>query len=62
MFVDADESEAEDIVGQLGIDLHAGFQPYSAQKPSSYLLKQSGEIGNSLCRPLQVPARGTYRY
>lgn len=54
-FVDADEWEAEDIVGRLGIVLHAaflfaGFQPYSAQPPSDHVLKQSGESGNSsLC-------------
>ncbi|XP_062201326.1 uncharacterized protein LOC133903869 [Phragmites australis] len=52
-FVDADQWEAEDIVGRLGMVMHGaflfiGFQPYGAQPPSGHLLKRAGEAG-SLC-------------
>ncbi|XP_062201276.1 uncharacterized protein LOC133903830 [Phragmites australis] len=51
--VDADQWEAEDIVGRLGMVMHRaflfiGFQPYGAQPPSGLLLKRAGEAG-SLC-------------
>ncbi|CAL4941125.1 unnamed protein product [Urochloa decumbens] len=47
-FVDADQWEAEDIVGRLGLIahaafLHAGFVPYGAQPTSGRLLKTAGD-------------------
>ncbi|OEL21080.1 hypothetical protein BAE44_0017900 [Dichanthelium oligosanthes] len=53
-FVDAHQWEAEDIVGRLGMVMHAaflfaGFQPYGAQAPPGHhLLKRAGKAG-SLC-------------
>jgi hypothetical protein len=52
--VDADQWEAKDIVGRLGIVFHAafvfaGFHPYGAQPPSGHLLKQPIKARNSLC-------------
>ncbi|RLN24473.1 hypothetical protein C2845_PM07G15710 [Panicum miliaceum] len=53
-FVDADQWEAEGIVGRLGIVVHAaflfvGFQPYGARPPPGHLLlRRSGQAG-SLC-------------
>jgi len=62
-FLDADQWAAEDtMVGRLGMVMHAaflfaGFQPYGAQPPSGYLLKQESPPVNkkglatmSLCR------------
>ncbi|KAF8669307.1 hypothetical protein HU200_051645 [Digitaria exilis] len=53
-FVDPNQWEAEDIVGRLGMLLHAaflfaGFQPYGACPPSEHLLKQSDKAGRWLC-------------
>jgi hypothetical protein len=52
--VDANQWEAEDIVGRLGIVFHAafvfaGFHPCGAQPPSGHLLKRSIKAGDSLC-------------
>ena len=54
-FVDADQWEAEDIVGRLGMVAHAaflfvGFQPYGARPPPGHhLLKRAGQQAGSLC-------------
>ncbi|WVZ69714.1 hypothetical protein U9M48_018459 [Paspalum notatum var. saurae] len=53
-FLHADQWKDEDIVGRLGMVMHAaflfaGFQPYGAQPPRGrHLLKRAGEAG-SLC-------------
>jgi hypothetical protein len=60
--VDAEQWEAEDIAGRLGMVLHAaflfaGFQPYGAQPRSGHLLKkQSRKKGGSLCLSRQYTA------
>ncbi|KAF8674836.1 hypothetical protein HU200_047967 [Digitaria exilis] len=53
-FVDPDQWEAKDIVGRLGLVLHAaflfaGFQPHGARPSSGHLLKQPDKTGNCLC-------------
>lgn len=52
--LDAHQWEAEDVVGRLGMVLHAaflfaGFRPYGAKPPSGYLLKHPGESTRSRC-------------
>ena len=49
-FVDADQWEAEDLVGRLGLIahaafLHAGFRPYGAEPSSGHLRKHAGNTG-----------------
>nr|TKV94491.1 hypothetical protein SEVIR_9G298900v2 [Setaria viridis] len=51
-FVDAEQWEAEDDVGRLGLVahaafLHAGFLPYGAKPRSGQLRKQAGDTGSS---------------
>jgi hypothetical protein len=51
-YVDADQWEAEDVVGRLGMVAHAAFLfagivPYGAQPPSGYPLKQRQPAGES---------------
>ncbi|CAD6212316.1 unnamed protein product [Miscanthus lutarioriparius] len=60
--VDAEQWDAEDIAGRLGMVLHAaflfaGFQPYGALPRSGHLLKkQSRKKGSSLCLSRQYTA------